>query len=577
MSNSSWKEKPENGEWNNVDNWTDGVPADAAVFGASQQTTISFNPDGKASVKSIQFSESAPAYTLQFGTSENPDLTIAGDGVTNNSGKQQGLVVAATSPGHKNPQLMFSGSASAGGDDMFYCAGPVTRQGYGGGIISFCDSAGAGAATFKVWTGAESPRSHKPSTVGGEVSFSNTTSADTARFFIYGTLGTDGDTFGNVVFHDTATAASAMFTNVGGTVAKGDGGNTQFYGSSTAASGVFSNQGATHEQANGGDVAFDSTSNGGYGIFYNYAAEAANGYGGVTSFNNNKPYMKSNEGASAANGSYFNYGAGKGQQGGGGHVFLSSKYGSPSAGNATITNYGSMLADKSSAGHTILSISLPNKDDYFPDAATATFRNYPALNTEGAAGYTELAIFGEGSVTGNVPTAGKAAFYNLGADIQGAAGGYTVFSGAVKADSATLIAYGGINGGYGGRVLFMDQSSGGSAAVQLSGNGELDISYHDGGLTIGRLELNSGIIRLSLGSSPTTLTVAAELAIISRYINFSFRKKRDGGFELDTPYTILVCDKLSQYSKEVFRGNSIDNVDPDFTIEGNELKVTFRK
>ncbi|QKQ25640.1 hypothetical protein [Candidatus Reidiella endopervernicosa] len=123
--------------------------------------------------------------------------------------------MAATTKGREDPQLMFTNTATAGGGDNYYCAGPETQQGYGG-VISFCDKATAGSASFKAWTGAGAPP--KGSTVGGEISFSNSASAGTARFSIYGTLGSDGDTFGNVVFHDTATAKNATFTNVGGTV-----------------------------------------------------------------------------------------------------------------------------------------------------------------------------------------------------------------------------------------------------------------------------------------------------------------------------------------------------------------------
>ncbi len=294
MSTSTWNRQPASGEWNDASNWTPaGVPTDTASFSQSSQTSLSFSPTGNATVGQLEFIEGASGYTFNFGTSMAPGLTITGTGVSNQSAAQQSFIVAATTPGHDNPQLKFTNSATAGADNVYYCAGPVSESGYGGGVISFCNQSNAGSASFKVWTGAAKPQD--PSTVGGEVSFSDTTSAATARFTIYGTLGSDGDTFGNVVFHDKATAANGTFTNVGGTVSGGDGGNTQFYDQSTAANGNFYNWGGTYTVTqdspngggNGGDVAFDGTVTGGQGRFYNYAAQAKGSYGGVTSFNNN--------------------------------------------------------------------------------------------------------------------------------------------------------------------------------------------------------------------------------------------------------------------------------------------------
>jgi len=583
LTTLTWKTQPATGEWNTADNWTpSGVPTEKAAFSTTSQTTITFLTTGDATVDCIEFADNAPTYTFILGPSTTPALAITGFGIINRSRKQQSLIVAANSSGHENPQLKFINSATAGGDDMFYCAGPATVNDYGGGVISFCNQSIAGSASFKVWTGAATPPKH--STVGGEVSFSDSASAEAARFTIYGTLGTDGDTFGNVVFHDTATAANATFTNVGGTVSGGDGGNTQFYVNSTAANGVFYNLGGTHSKANGGDVAFDGTSNGGHGYFYNYAAKVADAYGGVTSFNNNWPDVKT-QGASAGHGCYFNYGAREGEQGGGGHIEFSAKYGSPTAANARFINYGSTIENKSSAGHTIFSISLPNDHHYYPNAGDGTFWNHPGLSEAGAAGFTEFAVYSSNSKTssntGNGkkdvkhPTAGNGTFINLGANTSKTAGGYTVFSGKSTAGNATLIAYGGTNGGCGGRIVFSDVSSGGTAKVQLFGNGELDISDHTKGVTIAALDLNGGIIGIQLGTTVTRLTVKGDLSIKSSHANFSFRKKDKGGFALNTPYTILTNVNLASFTSNQFSGNSIEGIEPSFAIVGNDLQATF--
>jgi len=583
MSKSTWSPQPATSEWNTATNWEPAaVPTDTATFTTSSQTAITFSPTSEATVSDIKFATGAPAYTFTFGTPSpsTPTLTIAGQGITNSSTSQQSFIVAAASVGYENPQLKFINSATAGGSDMYYCAGPATAEDSGGGVIRFCDTSTAGSASFKAWTGAAAPPKH--STVGGEVSFGDSSSAGTAHFTIYGTLGTDGDTFGNVVFHDTSTAANGTFTNIGGTVAGGDGGNTQFYDNSTAANGTFLNRGGTHtgtkgvaySGANGGDVAFDGTANGGQGHFYNYAAPAAESYGGVTSFNNNPPEVAT-QGASAGNAFYTNYGAKQGELGGGGHVEFSAKHGSPTAAHACFINHGSTIADKSSAGHTIFSINLPT--DYYPTAGNGIFWNYPGVVEGAAAGFTEFSVWGTGSGGSNVPTAGNGTFINQGGYTSGTVGGYTTFSGTSSAGNAQLIAIGGTNGGNGGQIAFYDDSSGGAASVQLFGNGELNIGDHTNGVTIGILDLTGGIISTQLGTNLTTLTLSGELILKSAQATFSFWNKDGGGFEFNTPYTILTTPNLSSFTESQFSGNSIEGTEPTFTIDGNNLKVSFNK
>lgn len=577
MSKATWNAQAASGDWNTASNWTPAeVPMDKAAFAASSQTMIGFSQAAGTAVGSIEFAAGAPAYTFTFGADSpaSPTLAITGAGVANASMSQQSFIVAAASAGYRNPQLEFTNSASAGGSNNFYCAGPATQQDAGGGVIRFSDTSSAGSASFMAWTGAGAPP-RSGSTVGGEISFGDSSTADSASFTIYGSLGTDGDTFGNAVFHDNSTAAYATFTNIGGTVSGGDGGNTQFYDNSTAAGAHFYNKGGSCSQANGGDVAFDGTASGGNGHFYNYAAPAAGAYGGVTSFNNNPPEVTTG-GASAGNGAYFNFGARGNEQGGGGHVEFTAKHGSPTAASGTFNNYGSEIKGNSSAGHTIFSISLPTR--YSPTAGNATFYNHPAPVAGGAAGFTEFSVYGssqsgagQGSDGGNVPTAGNGTFYNLGAYLEGAAGGYTTFSGAASAGSAVLIAYGGTDGGYGGKIAFYDNSSGGTASVYLADNGELDLGDHSGGLTLGNLDLAGGILRVQLGANPTSLALSGELAIRD-YTTFSFQ---GSGVASGTPYTILSAPNLSDFSADQFAGNSVDGMTPTFAIVGNDLQVTF--
>lgn len=571
MTESTWSSNPATAEWGAKENWVpQQVPSVKATFGKSSHTQIDFAAGAVQVIEQIEFSAGADAYQFNFASSEKPALTVTGR-VSNDSGQVQHFIVAATTSGYQNPQLSFTGTASAGDETLCYSAGPVSPEGYGGGVISFHDQASAGSARYTAWTGAGVPPDH--STVGGEIAFCDQTSAGQASFTIYGSLGSDGDTFGNVVFHDSATAASAIFKNVGGTVSGGDGGNTQFYGHSSAANGQFNNLGGTHEKANGGDVAFDSQASGGSGIFQNYAAPAAGAYGGVTSFNNNPPET-AGVGASAGNGRYFNFGAQGEQQGGGGHLEFSAKYGAPTAANAQITNLGSVISHRSSAGHTLFSISLPAA--YAPTAGNACICNQPAPLKGGAAGYTEFAVFDEGAASGGYPSAGEAVISNLGGGADGVAGGFTQFSGQSSAGAATLIALGGVGEKSGGRVIFYDQSEAASACIQLQGNGELVLGDHDGPLSVKDLLLHGGLISIQLGSAVTSLQVSGNL-LLNGSCEFDFWQASDGGFEFNTPYTVLQSDSLTEAQTGCFSANSIEGVTPVFSLQGNALQVTYTK
>jgi autotransporter-associated beta strand protein len=71
-----------------------------------------------------------------------------------------------------------------------------------------------------------------------------------------------------------------------------------------------------------------------------------------------------------------------------------------------------------------------------------------------------------------------------------------VFEGNSDAENATLIANGGTNGGDGGTIQFWDTSDGGTARIELFGNGALDLSnVADTYLDLGSIEGN-GMISL---------------------------------------------------------------------------------
>ena len=610
LKSSRWKKEASSGQWNLKTNWTDGkVPTDKATFSSSVETDINFKLNSFSTINKIEFDSKAATYNFLIGPSkiEKPALTIAGEGVLNLSPKPQYFKVAATTSGPWNPQLNFTQSSSAGGSNIHYIAGPISEKGSGGGVIKFSDESKAGSANFTAWTGAERPEGWQ--TVGGEISFYDNASADLGTFKAYGTLGTDGDTFGNIVFHKFATAFKGTFTNIGGTVSGGDGGNTQLYDNTTAAYGVFKNLGGTYDEANGGDVAFDGNASAGFGSFYNYASEVEDAYGGVTSFNNNGPEMNG-VGSSAGNGCIHNYGS-QSSGTGGGHLKFTSIYGSPTAANATIINYGSHVKGQKSAGYTLFSILPPT--NYYPTAGSSTIHNQPAAIKGGAAGYTEFEIstgYGKKKPKistvikdGFIPTADHATIYNCGGQSAGIAGGYTLFSGTTtagdarifaqggshkgkggrvtfsntsRAGSARLVAEAGTAGGSGGQIIFTDKSEGENAQLQIAGNATLDISKHLGKLTVSTLESYEGNIIVQLGAKTTSLNVSVELTLHSKKMKFKFVPAADK-FKFDTKYTVLLCPSLCSYKEDQFKGNKIEGIKPAFKIVGNQLKVEYKK
>ena len=125
--------------------------------------------------------------------------------------------------------------------------------------------------------------------------------------------------------------------------------------------------------------------------------------------------------------------------------------------------------------------------------------------------------FGGGTNFLNSSTAGNAAITNNGggftvfsdtstagnATITNSGGGVTGFEDTSTAGNATLIAKG---GGLGGTIFFENDSTGGTARVEVFGNGTLDISVHSApGVTVGSIEGDGDVFlganNLTLGSN----------------------------------------------------------------------------
>jgi autotransporter-associated beta strand protein len=94
--------------------------------------------------------------------------------------------------------------------------------------------------------------------------------------------------------------------------------------------------------------------------------------------------------------------------------------------------------------------------------------------------------------------------------------GLTMFQNEATAGNATLIGYGGLAGGIGGSILFFSDSTGGTARVQVVGNGNLDVSGHNApGVTIGSIEgsgqAHLGSNNLTVGSNNLSTTFSGTI------------------------------------------------------------------
>ena len=113
-------------------------------------------------------------------------------------------------------------------------------------------------------------------------------------------------------------------------------------------------------------------------------------------------------------------------------------------------------------------------------------------------------------------TASDATIINNGATLAKTDGGETDFFNNSTADNATLISDPGSNGGNGGSITFLNDSTGGTSRIEVFGNGRLDISPHNSpGLTIGSLEGDGnvflGLLNLTVGSNDQSTTFSGVL------------------------------------------------------------------
>src|SRR5713101_4819680 len=210
------------------------------------------------------------------------------------------------------------------------------------------------------------------------------------------------------------------------------------------------------------------------------------------------------------------------------------------AGNATFTNNGAVkFFDTSTAGNGTLTNSgggIVIFSDGTPTADNGTFTNTGGAVSGGGGGFI---VFNSG-------TAGDATFTNNGGAVSGAFPGETLFNPG-DAGNATLIANGGLGGGDGGLIVFSSAggvSTGGTARVEVFGNGNLDISQQSApGLTSGSIEGDGlvflGANNLTVGTNnlSTTFSGLVQDGGISRRTGGSLTKTGNGKLSLTNANT----------------------------------------
>jgi autotransporter-associated beta strand protein len=557
QASDTWTGAGPNPIWTSALNWSTGAPpvvGDNVTMLGPGNTNNTANVGGAFptwTLDILQFANTAPSFTIHIrgkDAADGPGMTITG-GVINFSANKQYLEV---DPGNSNTparagalnftqnalvlevQIDNNGGTAVGG------GGPKE-----GGTTTFSGTSSAGLATINNYGAAVSP------------------------------VGSAFATGGETIFKDNALGGNATINNVGGTLQSTLGGRTTFQGSSDAFNATITNTGAIATNAHGGATFFQETATAGGATILNEGsgatgldvtavtsfsgnASAANAHitnaagfsaGGITSFsggtagnatitNNGGTLFATVAGetlfggasSTAANATINN-------EGGFGSGGL-TKFFDGTAGNATINNNaagqsvlmgGMTIFTGGTAGNATINNNgapVPSGGPGFEPAGTTAFENSSSAGSAiinnngggfgGSAGKTAFHA---------TSTAGNATITNNGGGNFFGQGGQTAFSASSTAGSSTLIAnpgappiFGGgggitifLPGGDGGSILFNDNSTGGTARVEVFGNGSVDISGHTSpAVSIGSLEGTGnaflGANNLSVGSNNLSTT-----------------------------------------------------------------------
>jgi hypothetical protein len=133
------------------------------------------------------------------------------------------------------------------------------------------------------------------------------------------------------------------------------------------------------------------------------------------------------------------------------------------------------------------------------------------------------------------------------------------------------MAYGGCRGGEGGRIVFRDTATGDAASVCLTDNATLDLSGHQGGITLANLDLAGGVLCVGLGPQATPIAVTQRLALRG---TLSWVFAGDGGAPA-TPTTLLAAPGLDAATAAACTGNAVGGRSPRFAAVDGALQVSF--
>ena len=303
-----------------------------------------------------------------------------------------------------------------------------------------------------------------------------TNNATSGENTVYTTVTVEGLPNPVIQFSDNATAGNSTFVTSPG-INGGGAGSLLFFGNSTAQNATFTNKGFVE-------------------FFENASAEQAH-------FTNDGGAMVFNDSSTAADAII---------QGAGNIGFGASA----TVANATFDLVaGAVVFISGSADEGTFSLGGSATDAVFGALVqfdgTATASN-GIFTLAGGTGGSSDGFTGGQVIFFGTSSGGNATFNINGSTVAGARGGLALFSSDGAGDrnctagNATLVANGGTAGGAGGSIQFQDNSFGGTARIEVFGNGNLDISDRDTSnvVTIGSLE-GDGLVFLG----PNTLKIGA--------------------------------------------------------------------
>ena len=450
---ATWLSSPPTGDFNDPVNWgpppTSFVapPTGTAFFGETSQTIPLIEAD--TVLNQIEFTGSAPRYTIGIGFVGAHILTLNGLGVTNSSGILQGVEV-----GHSGT-LTFNGGATAGNNMEYVNLG---------GAIVFNNS-GAGSADFQnedslTTTGTITFNNSHAGTGeidndAGTLTFQNGSSADSVKIFS-GATGSSA-----VIFSGDSTAGGAEIEIVtfAGAPAGTRTGTLDFHDASTAGNATIRTDfGITnfHDTSTAGNAAFTIVDESIMNFFDHSSADAASihvdGLGSVNFQDESKAGTATITAGDAGSTDDFT----------GGFIFFR---GNSTADHATITAFGDSnieFDDASHAGNATLVAGLPTRpigadtNGFIFFTGTSSAENATITVNQ----FAELS-FAPGFFGGGTATAGDANITNYG---------NTNFFQGSSAGNATITT------NDGGLTRFFGRSTGGNAAFITNAGGVFDIS-----------------------------------------------------------------------------------------------------